>query len=255
MISYCIPSYRRADVIGRKTLAFLERHKVPAAQIHIFVASPEEKDAYTQALPSYSGRIFVGRLGISQQRQYICDSFPNRRQLVFMDDDITDVKQLRGENGLTHVRDFQMFCEEAFRIARSHKANLWGVYPVANGMFMKKTVTTDLRFIRGTLYGQINRKRDDLRLTLPEKEDYENTLKHFIADGAVLRFNHVSFITPQVGKGSGGLQSVNATRRAKQQKAASKVLLTRYPGMVKPSQSRKRGFAEVRLIAGTAARP
>jgi len=70
-------------------------------------------------------------------------------------------------------------------------------------------MTTELNYIVGAFYGIINRptlKKIQLTITKEngQKEDVERTLKYFLHDGIVLRFNKIGFITKYYGK-EGGL--------------------------------------------------
>ena len=75
-----------------------------------------------------------------------------------------------------------------------------------NAFFMKKKVTTDLKFIMGGLYGFVNRKTKSIQPSskIKEKEDYEQSIKYFIKDGGVVRFNDVSAKTKNHSKGGLG---------------------------------------------------
>jgi hypothetical protein len=82
----------------------------------------------------------------------------------------------------------------------------------------------------GAFYGIINRPHlDALKLTITkengQKEDVERTLKYFINDGIVLRFNRVGFVTKYYGK-SGGLGTFDD--RLKPMLEASQKLLAKY---------------------------
>jgi hypothetical protein len=102
-----------------------------------------------------------------------------------------------------------------------------------------------LNYIVGAFYGIINRpklKTIELEITKEngQKEDVERTLKYFINDGIVLRFNRVGFTTKYYGK-EGGLGTFE--NRLKPMLDASNLLLKKYPeyGRIK---MRKNGMAE-----------
>ncbi len=252
-IIYCIPSYARAATIGKKTLKLLTQHDVPVSDTYIFVANEDELRSYAVANPAYANCLVVGKLGIRDQRNFICKYFPEGAKLVFLDDDVSDVKRLvpgvdSKANKLVSVRDFRSFCREAFVNAQEKNASIWGLYPVANAMFMRDTVTLDLRFI-GCVYGQVNRRSSSAQLTVKEKEDFENVIKRFIHDGAVMRFSNVCYVTSGMGTGKGGLQTVPVEIRQISHETAATTLLKRYPDLVKRSVARARGFAEIRLFS------
>lgn len=95
----------------------------------------------------------------------------------------------------------------------------------------KQELSTCLNYIVGAFYGIINRpKVEAIQLTITkengQKEDVERTLKYFINDGIVLRYNRVSFITKYYGK-IGGLGTFQ--ERLKPMEEASKKLLLEFP--------------------------
>ena len=59
--------------------------------------------------------------------------------------------QFVGGKKLEPLDNLHSFFKEAFDTCARLGLGLWGVYPVANAFYMKHTVTTDLRFIIGTL--------------------------------------------------------------------------------------------------------
>ena len=87
------------------------------------------------------------------------------------------------------------------------------MYPVFNPYFRKPRpkITTQLNYIVGAMYGIINRPNlSSIQLCLTksnsQKEDVERTIKYFIEDGIVIRFNKIGFKTKYYGS-SGGLGS------------------------------------------------
>jgi hypothetical protein len=124
------------------------------------------------------------------------------------------------------------FIQYAFKECDKNKSYIWGVYAVFNPFFRKarKEMTTDLNYIVGAFYGIINRPNvKSLQLTITkengQKEDVERTLKYFIHDGIVLRFNRIGFVTKYYGK-EGGLGRFED--RLKPMMEASKELKQKY---------------------------
>jgi hypothetical protein len=107
---------------------------------------------------------------------------------------------------------------------------------------MKKTITTDLRFIIGVLYGYINRHNNKLYPSIhsESKEDYEQTILYYKMDGGVLRYN---FIAPKTKfNADGGL----GKERYQMNSDASKYLKQKYPDII-TTFKRKNGMDEVKL--------
>ena len=119
----------------------------------------------------------------------------------------------------------------------SADVNLCGIYPIANAFYMRDTVTTDLRFCIGGFYVFKNKKLM-LSTSAESKEDIENTIKYFIHDGSVLRFNNLTFKSKKHACGGLGKQRdmLNAY--------AASYLVNTYPSVC---VYRKNSVTEVRL--------
>jgi len=243
--SIVIPSYKRPEGCRDKTLAVLHHYKIPKDQIFVVVADKEQQAAYEAVLdPKTYGKILVGVPGLAQVRNWIFDHFPKGAPLVCCDDDIRSFIEYtpstkRHEQPLRSLKEI---IKRGFSECKKADCRFWGVYPSANGFFMKPSVSTDLKFIIGSFWGCFN-PGSEVKLDRSEKEDYERTIKFFIKDGSVVRLN---FVSPKTAyyKEPGGMQTRN---RLKHQHVAVKALLKKYPQFVKSNPTRKSGFPEIRL--------
>ena len=237
-----IPSYNRSEEIKKKTLQTLHACGVNKNNIYIFVANNTEKNIYTQSIPkNLYNKIIVGKPGIRAQRIFIVNYFPKGARIVSADDDVEGLYSLKA-GGLVPLKDVDKFFKDAFKQLTKEKLYIWGIYPVRNAFFMKDTVTTDLKFIIGTLYGFINRKLKKLEPTCLEKEDYEQSILYYRMDGGVLRYNNVTIKTKFHAKGGLGI----AAGREQANKAAAEYLSRAYPEFISTFQ-RKDGRHEVKL--------
>ena len=206
----CIPSYKRAAVCNERTLKTLHEHKIQANKIYIYVANKEDYDIYLETLDSgLYNKLVIGKKGLVPQRQFIMEQWSENKHIVFFDDDIEKIDLSISPLFKNHSLEF--FFRYAFTECIKRKSFIWGVYAVYNPFFRKprKELTTGLNYIVGAFYGIINRPRlKSIQLTITkengQKEDVERTLKYFIHDGIVLRFNKIGFITKYYGK-EGGL--------------------------------------------------
>ena len=189
-MNIAIPSYQRPIALREKTLRVLAEHGIAKNQIHIFVVSAEEA-AYKEAVgPDYN--IVVGELGLVEQKQFIEHYYPAGHHILFLDDDIEAI-------------DLDVFATLGDLIQTAHDecvargAYIWSVYPVWNPYFRKtkEPLTTSLKMCIGGFTGIINRPDNkELRLEwCRDREDVERSLKYFIHDGIVLRFNRVGYKT------------------------------------------------------------
>jgi hypothetical protein len=224
----CIPSYKRSQICNEQTLSTLKKHKIPASKIHVYVANQEEYDEYEKILDkTLFNTLVIGKKGLVQQRRFIMSHWPENKQIVFMDDDVKSI-----DLKMAKYKSLDAFIKDAYKECKSQGAFIWGVYPVFNPFFRKTkpTITTCLNYIVGAFYGIINRpKLKSLELTLTaengQKEDVERTIRYFLTDGIVLRFNKVGFETKYYGK-EGGLGTFED--RLKPMKEASQRLLKQY---------------------------
>ena len=244
-----IPSYKRAEVCRDKTLAMLHHHKIPASKIFVYVANNEELADYEKVLDkTLFNKLVVGKKGLVPQRQFIMSKWPEGKHIVFFDDDVAKIDMTLSP--MFKGKSLDAFFKAAFGECNKQHSYIWGVYPVFNPFFRKgrDEISTCLNYIVGAFYGIINRPNlAAIQLTITkengQKEDVERTLKYFINDGIVLRFNKIGFITKYYGK-SGGLGTFDD--RLKPMLEASKKLLAKY-GEYGSMSTKKTGMTEFRL--------
>ena len=242
----CIPSYKRAELCKDKTLKTLHDHKIDSKRIYVYVANKEDYALYEQILDKNTyNKIIIRKLGLVPQRQFIANQWPDGKHIVFFDDDIQSIDLSLSVKFKKHNLDF--FIKQAFKECVKYKSYIWGVYAVYNPFFRKarKEMTTDLNYIVGAFYGIINRRSSTkIQLTITkengQKEDVERTLKYFLNDGIVLRFNKIGFETKYYGK-EGGLGKFED--RLKPMMEASKRLKKEY-GEYGDIKVRGNGMAE-----------
>lgn len=221
-----IPSYKRAKQLI--TLNTLFRHKIDRKKIYLFVVEEEYEEYKNQPV-----ELVIGMKGLSQQREFITQYFPENTNIVCLDDDIEEID----------VENLDDFLQNAFRKCREENAYIWGVYPCWNPFFRQtKKDTTCLNFICGAFYGIINRpKLQSIKhqFTSDSKEDFERTIKYFLEDGIVLRFNKVGFKTKFYG--NGGIGSFE--ERLEPSRIDCELLFINYPEFGK-IKIRKNGMSE-----------
>lgn len=241
-----IPSYKRVETLKDKTLALLEKYKIPAKKIYIFVANKEEEAAYKAGLePGTYNKIVVGVPKIGPQRMFIMRYFPVGKALVQIDDDVSafieyDPKSKRHERPL---RDLDATIRRGFRLCKEVGCGCWGIYPTANGFFMKPGHTTDLRFLIGVMVGSFNPGPSFKLHCESFKEDYERTLKFYKRDGAVVRMNDVAPKTSYYTE-KGGAEEF---RDWKPMEAEATWLEATWPDLVKLRWIKREKYSKTRL--------
>jgi len=238
-----IPTYKRHEILEKKSLKTLIDGGVSPSKIYIFLANEEEKEIYEKEIPkSMYHKLVVGVKGIANQRKFMVKYFKEGEHVVSIDDDVEALFKFQSSTKLTKMTDIDKFFKEAFQRLHQEKLFIWGIYPVNNAFFMKDKVTTDLKFIIGVLRGFINRHDKDLEPSEQSegKEDYEQSILYFKKDGGVLRYNNV---TPKTKFNSvGGL----GKDRFDMNKKAAAYLKKTYPDIITIFH-RKNGMTEVKL--------
>jgi hypothetical protein len=193
-------------------------------------------------------KLIVGKKGLVPQRQFIMSQWTEGKHIVFFDDDVASIDL--SLSSLFKGKSLDAFFKAAFSECVKQHSYIWGVYPVFNPFFRKgrDEISTCLNYIVGAFYGIINRPNlSAIKLTITkengQKEDVERTLKYFVNDGIVLRYNRVGFATKYYGK-SGGLGTFED--RLKPMLEASKKLLAKY-GDYGSISTKSTGMTEFRL--------
>ena len=276
-----IPSYKRPKTLNNKSLRVLKEQKINPNRIHIFVSDKDQEKIYKEELDeSDYNKIIVGKPGIKNIRNFMPKYFKEGQKIFYMDDDISQIYQNynngkildkleknnsyneknnlyneknnvynKKNNKLSNIKNLHQFIEDAFKLAKKKKMDNWGVYPVENPYFMKPTTkktedftSTYLSYIIGFMTGVINNRNAEIR-TIDDKEDYERSIKYYLKDGGVLRFNNITCRT-NCYKEPGGMQ----VERTKKRIHDSAVYLTKkYPELCSLNTKKKSGFTEVRL--------
>jgi hypothetical protein len=234
-----VPSYNRVDGIKDKTLNTLHKYNIPNEKIIIFVNTEEQKKEYEEKIPkNLYGKIIATKQekGIKNVRNFIVDYFPMNQKFISMDDDVIAFQQVNSKGKLVNIKNLKELIKDGFGLCDELNYTLWGLYPVANGFYMKgqKPYTTDLRFIVGGFMGIINKKR---KVHLDWKEDYELSLEAYVKDGGVVRFNRVC-VNHHLYTKTGGIGK-SQEERMNDYKRSAKWLIKKYPQLVKPNPNRE----------------
>ena len=240
-----IPSYKRAETLRDKTLTVLQHYRIPANKIHVFVANKAEHDTYKATLkPGSYGHLHIAEPGMAAVRNFITRFFPVGKPIFNMDDDIRGFIEYSAgaKRNERPLRSLSAAIDAGFAKARATGFRLFGFYPVANGYFMKDSVTTDLRYIIGSVWGVLN-PGPVLTVTIDDKEDYLRSVIMYVLDGGVIRFGNIA---PESAyyKEPGGMQEERTMNRID---ASARAMVAAFPDLVKINLTKKSGMPEVRL--------
>jgi len=263
-----IPSYSRDSIICKKTLQVLANAAVPQENIYIFVLESQKCSYKTEFIKNNFDRINLISVniepGLDKMRNYITLYFPEGDYLLHMDDDIDDILKLSIDeniidikksiryNLISKISEFIEICNDAFDIIKNNNTALFGIYPVANGYFMKDLPehTFDLRFCVGVLWGSIN--DHSILIDIEEKEDVQRSIMYFMKYKKILRINNITIKTKYY-KTKGGMQDrcINDLNRIESSKKSCEFLLDKYPEYTKLYTSKKTGIYEIKLLSTT----
>jgi hypothetical protein len=233
-----IPTYKRYNELNKKTLSTLSRYNIPSKKIYIFVASDEEKIEYEKNISADDyNEMVVGFLGITNQRNFITNYFPDDTYIISMDDDIEKILKLGKD-----IDSFEELIQSGYDLMKKNQCDTWGIYPVNNVFFIKnqKEYTYNFKFIIGCLYGFINNKKYVLNNECECKEDYERSLLSYMNCGAIMRCNHVSVKSKFYAVGGLG------KNRDESNIKSVEYLVTTYP-LYFSRKFRKNGREEIRI--------
>jgi hypothetical protein len=253
-----IPSYHRENTLKKKTMRVLQDYKIDPKKIIIFVADKDQEQIYRNALDKSSyNKLVVGRPGIKNIRNFMPKYFPEGQHILYMDDDINHIYDTinhgdprdKTDNKQIPLVNLKKLIDNGFNLARKNEIHNWGVYPANNPFFMtakqkcgNSHIGTKLCYIIGFMTGVINNKNAEIR-TIDDKEDYERSIKYYLKDNGLIRFNNITCAT-RCYKEPGGMQ----VERTKQRIHDSAVYLTeQYRNLCSLNTSKKSGYTEIRL--------
>jgi len=198
-----IPSYQRAEICRDQTLATLKRLKVDKSKIHVFVANEEQKELYSSVLKD-EYQIIVGVRGISSQRKFYHNWFPENERLISIDDDLADLLELGDKKLVPTQYHLDEIAEVGFSVAEAQQARQWGINPTMNHFFLKNHISVGLRYICANFMGSYAKDwifTDPNRRMTNTGEDHHSTLRGFTRYGAVVRLEYLCPKTKYFAKG------------------------------------------------------
>lgn len=238
-----IPSYNRPQQIVKKTLKTIRENKLNN-QIYIFVATNQQLKLYKEVIDDTKIKfVVVGKPGLKVARNFMNKYFKNGERILYMDDDITGI--YKGEpSGEKKIRIYTLskIANKGFNLLQRLNYGIWGLNPSQNSRSLKKdTITTDLRYIIGGLYGVITNHK--IKITADYAEDFERTILYFKLYGGIVRFNGYTASSKLYAEG--GLQATGRT--IKQERTDKEFIFNKFPNYSRLIL-RDNGRTDLRLI-------
>lgn len=252
-----VPSYRRADTIGHRTLATLERLRVDPQRVTVFTADEGEADTYDRAI-GQRWTVAVGRPGLVGCRRYYSNvHYPAGTPILNLDDDVDDLLARTPDNRVAPWQgSLDQLAALGFGACRALGVGLWGVNGYANGLYMHDEAVAGLRYICGIIHGTFAGDRDanpDDEVPM-SGEDFARTLRVFTAQGAVLRLDWLAPKT--VYFGPGGMRDAlgGDEDRARDHASQLRAIALRYPRLVSKVYRKADGNTNLKLKVVTSLR-
>lgn len=241
-----IPTYKRHETLKKKTLALLKKSGIAPEIIDVFVADDSEKELYEKTFePGSYSKIIVGQKGMRAIRNFIQDYYPEGQRVVNLDDDVEKIQIMKDEKIILDFLDLDNFFNYAFDVCEKLNIHYWGVYGVNNPYFMDNSIALGLRYLEGSFWGNINVHDKSTYVTLDDKEDFERSLRAYVFDGNVARFDFISFES-KFWTEPGGMQ-FDGERTSERVENSGRKLLEIFPHLCKENTCRKKHF-EIKLV-------
>ena len=213
MYNIAIPSYKREQQLQEKTLRVLEKYNVPPDRVTIFVADKEQEEVYNESLKNniYNNvQLAVPTIGAA--RNFIEQEYYNEGDyVVSFDDDLTGIYRWVNEKAIEPIQDIENeLINAGFEAMMQTGSKCWGIYAASNPYFMSNTTTTKLSYIIASCYGFIATHDPFLKRETNHGEDYEYSIRQYIRNGKVFRFNNLTVKTKYFG--TGGLEEYRNNR-------------------------------------------
>lgn len=230
---YAIPTYKRPELIKRRSLSVLKESEIPEKEVFLFVSSADELKEYQYLAELGYNVVYKQDLNsLKEKNNFILDYFGAGCKIVVMEDDIRALVRKDG-NKKNRFHGIKELVKDAWRAASEHETKLWGISPTDNGMFLKERIDSGLKLVAGYFYGIETTDEPFLRCHTEAKHDYERTLLHYVRYGAVIRMDYVGQQSYSFTE-KGGLQEQYAQEhRIELEKQGCEYLLNRFPHLVK----------------------
>tara|TARA_R110002126_G_scaffold83624_1_gene203897 strand:+ start:423 stop:1211 length:789 start_codon:yes stop_codon:yes gene_type:complete len=246
-----IPSYKRSKILQSHTLDLLHRYNIPKNYISIFVETSEMKDDYIKILGTDYHIVVSDTKGIMWKRNFM-EMYAKQKSLilkrnlnvVYIDDDIKGILDYDKQ-----LDDIDLLIKLGFRECIERKLYIWGVSLFTNPFFLQKKISTTNKYICAGLFGMVyTGNKKPILVTVGHGEDYERSMKTFLRDGGVIRFNWIALQTKNFNKSGGIIESLGSEEaRKKESEINMKQLANQYKGMCKLVYKKHIGYYDLRL--------
>lgn len=238
MFYFAIPSYKRGK--EQPTLKYLTEMGFEKKQIYISTQTEEDFNEYSAKYGEYATIIFAKGSCVGDNRNNVLNALPKGSHIVMLDDDIKALQILENNKlrDITTKEELETLINNAFQYAKSNNSRLWGVYPVNNAYFMKRTIDKK-NILIGCVLGLINEFQFDREFRT--KEDYELCCREISRGYNCVRFNYIT-VNAKHKTNDGGCKD---DWKYEINKSCADKLIAKYPKLIKRNMKK---LEEVRYV-------
>lgn len=190
-----IPSRGRVREFYLQTYRKLIYRYSLEAETTVFVQTPEDLTAYTEAYPRVHVVLSPG-IGQAAAQEAIRQHYPLGTRVVVLHDDLTRVVRMR-DCRIRRFEDVRRLFRVAFEVMERFGVTLGGLAPTTSALCEIETVqkvTLALRFIYDPLHFEII-SDTPVQTSTAGKQDAERSIQHYRRCGGVLRLTAFSVST------------------------------------------------------------
>ena len=241
MFYFGIPSYKRSQ--EQLTIKYLNELGYNKENIILSTQTEEDYKAYKNLYSDFATIIFNSGNSVGDNRNNILRFLPKYSEVVMLDDDIKSLQVLDGDKlrNISTKTELDWYIETSFKYTKSNNARLWGVYPVNNAYFMKKSIDKK-NILIGCVMGIINCFEFDSNFRT--KEDYELCSREIKKGYNCIRFNYLT-ANAKHKTNAGGCKD---DWKFEINKRCADMLIAKYPDLIKRNTKK---LDEVRYVGKT----
>jgi len=191
-------------ILRHGTLSFLKHYCIPSSLITIFVESKNDYDKYKAQLSKGSyGTICTSStssttLGIGGLLTTVYSYYKVGAPLIICRDSITEMIEYcpGSPTKAQKVGNFIKCMETLFQTCQKEGSMLWGLYHIANGLYLQPTIIKTLKWISGGLWGCFNPGDvfGKIQLKTENCPEFEVVLQNWKLFKTMVRWNGLSVI-------------------------------------------------------------
>lgn len=228
---FAIPSYNRAE--KQRTLELLSGLGFSKNDIVLSTQTEKDFEEYTEKYNGLCVIIYKAGNSAADNRNNLLEYFKEGDWIMMLDDDISGFFVLKGDKlaKVSSKDELEKMITSFFEYTEKVNGKMWGIYPVKNAFFMKKTI--DKRCIVNGCLGIINYLKFDNGYRT--KEDFEMCCRLLRNGKKVVRFN---FVTADIkSKQKGGCHE--DWKAIKENEEIAYNLTCKYPELVRLNPKRR----------------